>query len=300
MKRRYILIDTENVQNHWFKLLEDIRKKDKILVFYTQNHSKRLDRCIENNPDNKRIRWIECVSGINALDYQLMGVLAYLINQHPKAEFIIYSNDRDYQERVAYWIERGANVERRGFSLKQKKKKPTKTKEQGTTYKTTMQKTKAQSSMTPEVMAQSAEPAGAGASLTIKEYIKAVCKSIPATGYSALYATFTADLGQEMGRECYMRFKTDPEYREKMGKHYMLDNHSRAINLVETILLYHGLDVKQSEAVLKIVNESNKNNKQAIKRRFDSYFGTHTEVQQGYYQAMKGHVPVIKDILTAK
>lgn len=276
MKRRYILIDTENVQNHWFKLLEDIHKKDKILVFYTQNHSKRLDRCIENNPDNKRIRWIECVSGINALDYQLMGVLSYLINQHPKAEFIIYSNDRDYQERVAYWIERGANVERRGFELKQKKKKPTKTKEQGP------------------------EPAGIGESLTVKEYIKAVCKSIPVTGYSALYATFTADLGQELGRDCYMRFKTDPEYREKMGKHYMQDRHSRAINLVETILLYHGLDVKQSEAVLKIVNESNKNNKQAIKRRFDSYFGTHTEVQQGYYQAVKGHVPVIKDILTAK
>jgi len=34
--------------------------------------------------------------GNNALDYQLIGVLSYLIAKHPKALFCIYSNDKNY------------------------------------------------------------------------------------------------------------------------------------------------------------------------------------------------------------
>ena len=43
MKRKYYLIDTENVGDRWFKLLKKISKRDLIVTFYMEHHSKNLD-----------------------------------------------------------------------------------------------------------------------------------------------------------------------------------------------------------------------------------------------------------------
>ena len=76
MKRKYYLIDTENVGDRWFDLLQKIKKKDRIIVFYTEHHSKHLEKYLAKQVHNPRMVWLECTAGNNALDYQLIGVLS--------------------------------------------------------------------------------------------------------------------------------------------------------------------------------------------------------------------------------
>ena len=99
-----------------------IRGKDRIITFYTQHHSKHLEEFLAKQVHNPKILWLECAAGNNALDYQLMGVLSYLIAKHPKASFCIYSNDKDYQPVIDFWKSRGIKIIRKGFEVKNKKK----------------------------------------------------------------------------------------------------------------------------------------------------------------------------------
>lgn len=121
MKRKYYLIDTENVGDRWLDLPDQAGKKDHIISFYTEHHSNHLEKYLIKQVHNPKIVWLECAAGNNALDYQLIGVLSYLIAKHPKASYCIYSNDTDYQETVDFWKSRGIEIRTKGFALSEKK-----------------------------------------------------------------------------------------------------------------------------------------------------------------------------------
>ncbi len=55
LKRRYYFIDTENVGDKWFGLLDKCKKKDRIITFYTENHSKRLEDFLIRQVNNPRV-----------------------------------------------------------------------------------------------------------------------------------------------------------------------------------------------------------------------------------------------------
>lgn len=111
MKKRYLLIDSENVQNRLFEIIENSRKRDNIVIFYTVHHSGRLEEYMHGKKFGVNVEFVECLAGKNALDLQLMGVLAYLIQQHPKREFVIYSNDKGYRTAVKHWQSKRVDVE---------------------------------------------------------------------------------------------------------------------------------------------------------------------------------------------
>ncbi|MDE7352624.1 MAG: hypothetical protein K2O06_06190 [Acetatifactor sp.] len=113
-KRKYYLIDTENVGDRWIEYIPRLEGKNILVVFYTKNHSRLLEEYYLKQRYNRRIRWVECVEGNNALDQQLTGVLAYLIAAHPGADYRILSNDNDYNKIVDFGAERGVHVERTG------------------------------------------------------------------------------------------------------------------------------------------------------------------------------------------
>lgn len=128
MKRRYYLIDTENVGDRWIDLILDLEKGDILVVFYTKNHSKLLGECYLKQRYNKQIRWVECVVGNNALDQQLTGVLSYLIATHTEAGYAIYSNDKGYISVIDFWKQRGLDIDMVGFDTEKKKDKDDKDK----------------------------------------------------------------------------------------------------------------------------------------------------------------------------
>ena len=374
LKRKYYLIDTENVGDRWFDLLQKIEKKDQVITFYTENHSKRLKEYLLTQVHNPRILWLECATGNNALDYQLIGVLAYLIAKHPKASFCIYSNDKDYWNTVDFWQSRGIDVRQKGFeevSKKKEKKKKEKEKgkekqrgqeqkqgkgKQGERQKagkdrqasqrkagkdrlagqqkagkdrlagqqkagkdrlagqqkaakdrlTGQQKSgtdrhvdqkargKAQSSMqgilsTPSKMSLQMPRRG---KLTEEQYVREIAKSVPLSDLGSWYQTLTAILGQEAGRNWYLKIKDDAGLRDSLSRYYMRDVHLRGVNLVAAVLNLHDLDVSRAEEAYKIIQSHSRKNLKAMREDFDKQFGK--KPPQKYFKVLRSIIRVIK------
>lgn len=90
-------------------------KYDRILLFYTENSPH------VSYPDLEYIcqyhdtfEMIRCNTGKNALDFQLVSYLGYLLKSAPKTRYIIFSNDMGYDSVVQFWNGQGISVSRIG------------------------------------------------------------------------------------------------------------------------------------------------------------------------------------------
>lgn len=126
---RHFLVDSENVNDNWLMLFDMADEDDEIVVFYTKKspHMSYMSviRLMENNKIN--IRFEECYEGTNALDFQLVSYMGYLMgcggacseNECDAAsaetgadEYIIMSNDTGYDPAVRFWKDKGYAVRR--------------------------------------------------------------------------------------------------------------------------------------------------------------------------------------------
>lgn len=126
---RHFLVDSENVNDNWLMLFDMADEDDKIIVFYTKKspHMSYMSviRLMENNKIN--IRFEESYEGTNALDFQLVSYMGYLMgcagsfseNKCDTAsaescadEYIIMSNDTGYDPAVRFWKDKGFAVRR--------------------------------------------------------------------------------------------------------------------------------------------------------------------------------------------
>lgn len=292
MNRKYYLVDTENVGDRWFGLLQKVKKKDRIILFYTKYHSKHLEECLMKQVHNPRMVWLECAAGNNALDYQLMGVLAYLIAKHPESPFYIYSNDKDYQPAIDFWQSRGIKVCQKGFAAtdgkkpkkKKGKKKKAKKKQDKVEKACTSAKTVMESACTLEKSGQE--------NLTEEQYVVKIAKSVPVTDLGGWYQALIAVLGQETGREWYLKVRDDTGLRERLSKYCVRDEYERGVNLVAMVLDIHNLDVARAEEAYKIIRSHNRKNLKAIRADFDKRFGK--KPPQKYFKVLRPLIRVIK------
>ena len=126
---RHFLVDSENVNDNWLMLFDMADEDDEIVVFYTKKspHMSYMSviRLIENNKIN--IRFEECYEGTNALDFQLVSYMGYLMgcggacsenkcdaasSETGADEYIIMSNDTGYDPAVRFWKDKGYAVRR--------------------------------------------------------------------------------------------------------------------------------------------------------------------------------------------
>lgn len=126
---RHFLVDSENVNDNWLMLFDMADEDDEIIVFYTKKspHMSYMSviRLMENNKIN--IRFEESYEGTNALDFQLVSYMGYLMgcagsfseNKCDAAsaescadEYIIMSNDTGYDPAVRFWKDKGYAVRR--------------------------------------------------------------------------------------------------------------------------------------------------------------------------------------------
>lgn len=110
MGRVVYLVDSENISN-WMDILPYLSKRDRVIVFHTDNSPKlsvRDSLILSDYVDKVSEEY--CVSGSNALDFQLSSHLGFLIRSAPKTEYVILSNDKGYFPLTKYWDERGADV----------------------------------------------------------------------------------------------------------------------------------------------------------------------------------------------
>lgn len=308
MKKKYYLIDTENVGNRWSDYISKLKKGHVLVVFYTKNHSKLLEECYLKQRYNKKIRWVECAEGNNALDQQLMGVLSYLIAAHPNAEYTVFSNDKDYTDAIKFWKQRGICVNRVGFDTKKKKKKkeaatdlakeePAVDKSCGQIGETAVDKPCGQIGE-PAVDKPCGQIEGLEkrsiSELTGEELMVEIAKAVPVKKMGNWYALLVSLLGQKDGRELYTQLKDNEEKKKELSQYLLSDTEERKVYLIEMLFRYHQLDETKAKSAYKLVKAHSSKNKKAMKEDFDKHFGKKTAQEQQYYRVIKPVVSILK------
>ena len=128
MDHTVYLIDTENVRTVWTLLLDRMTENDKIYVFYTENSGnikyEDLNGVISSG---KNVELIQCHTGKNGLDFQLVSYLGYLIRNNENADYCIISDDSGYDAVIKFWEGRDVDVTRKtAFQVSGKQAKPVK------------------------------------------------------------------------------------------------------------------------------------------------------------------------------
>ena len=111
------LVDTENTAHWWGSCQKAMRRGDRIILFYTRN-SRDLNFEQFNGVSDLDIlvQFVKCGHGSpNALDFQLISYMGYLISEDPGGSYYIIANDAGYDAAVAFWQARGVDVLRLMF-----------------------------------------------------------------------------------------------------------------------------------------------------------------------------------------
>ncbi len=110
-------------------LLVASQPDEEVIVFYTQ---KSPHMNYENvrllKETEKEAEFIKCFEGSNALDFQLVTQLGYLLCENQENSYVIVSNDTGFDAAVRYWKQRNMPVQRlSGKDLKRRLQQKAKT-----------------------------------------------------------------------------------------------------------------------------------------------------------------------------
>ena len=104
------LVDTENVN-------------EILVAFYTDNSPKlSWERMADFAAKGCEFEAIGCHKGTNALDFQLVSYLGYMIASKRDCHYVIISNDKGYDPVSCFWQERGIQIKRQPIQTKMEKK----------------------------------------------------------------------------------------------------------------------------------------------------------------------------------
>ncbi len=110
---KHYLIDSENVGDFWIPLLTLPEEDTNLIVFFTKNSPHMsYDSLIKLKESDRKVVFIKCYEGTNALDFQLCSELGFLISRNESDDFIIVTSDAGYDAAVKYWRHKGYSVKR--------------------------------------------------------------------------------------------------------------------------------------------------------------------------------------------
>lgn len=122
----YFLVDFENVQANGVVKLQKIQEGDFLIVFYSEN-CKNINVCLEilDKVFSLKLKYKSFKVNVgtkNALDFQLVSYLGYLIAQGISTDkYYIVSNDTGFDATVDFWKNRKISVSRIAETNKKKK-----------------------------------------------------------------------------------------------------------------------------------------------------------------------------------
>lgn len=293
LKNTYYLIDTENVGDRWIDLLDKVGKKEKLIVFYTCYHSKKMEEYLVRHVNNPHIMWIECVIGNNALDYQLIGVLSYLIAKHSGATFYIYSNDKGYRGIVEHWRACGIRIKQKEFEEFSKKKEKEKNKK--TKDKRNRDKNKKKNEKQNEGGMDFFDLYCKGVDLSFedKQLIREIARSVSVKNLYSWHNVLIMLLGQDKGLGLYSILKDNTEFRDILSTYLKEDEYRQAIRLISLILKKNGLNSAGAEDVFEIIKTHSCKDRSDMKLAFDDKFGK--KPPQEYYSVMRPYFSILKE-----
>lgn len=106
------LIDYENIGVHGLDGIDKLTEKDSIYIFYTDNANKlTFDLHHEITEAKAKVKYMKVGNGgNNALDFQLVSYLGWLIKEHPGEDFFIVSKDKGFNCMQKFWAKEKRKV----------------------------------------------------------------------------------------------------------------------------------------------------------------------------------------------
>lgn len=111
-RKKYYLIDYENVRSGGFVGIEKLTASAKLVIFYTAN-ADAMPFSLFTPLSNTAAEVILCEAkcgGKNALDFQLSSYLGFILGSEPYADCHIISGDKGFEFVRSFWKERGKKV----------------------------------------------------------------------------------------------------------------------------------------------------------------------------------------------
>ena len=106
------LIDFENVHSDGLKGIEQLAENDICYVLYSEHAGVLTFNIHKKIIDSKaKIYYVEAQVGMkNALDFQLVSYLGYMIRENQEASYCVISNDRAFALVADFWKNKGVDV----------------------------------------------------------------------------------------------------------------------------------------------------------------------------------------------
>lgn len=279
------LVDSENVNDVWIRLVTNLEEEDEILVFYTEKSPHMsYEKVIElTQLADRPIRWIKCVEGSNALDFQLVTELGARVATEPRHTFVIVSNDNGFDAAVKYWVQREKDVRRMKSAecrqiVKKNMQRPAKSADPDTEPQP--QTSHVQGELLPEYMAD----------------IEQLSASIQMSKLTLFHDAFVCMFDQETGDEIYYYMKEHKEELSHLSDNYLTKRKARLKNYFNMALAHAGNDTAGTDAVMEIYNHMDdpKKNLQRLNVEAVKKFGQ--EQGTGYYKVLKKHVKIMSKL----
>lgn len=111
-KKRYFLVDYENVHKGGLFGVEELHKSDTVFVFYSEHaDSLSFEVMALLKATKAKVEYIKVDTlGLNALDFQLSSYVGYLFGKKPGCRCYIISNDKGYSNIQVFWEKYGETV----------------------------------------------------------------------------------------------------------------------------------------------------------------------------------------------
>lgn len=106
------LIDFENVHSDGLKGIEKLERSDECYIFYSEHAGVLTFNMHKKITESRaKIYYVEAQVGMkNALDFQLVSYLGYMLREKPEATYCLISNDKAFELVSKFWQDKGVNV----------------------------------------------------------------------------------------------------------------------------------------------------------------------------------------------
>ncbi len=294
MQKLY-LIDSENVNDAWVDLLPVLECGDGITVFYTDKSPHMCyQHVIALLEKEGEIRFIKCFEGNNALDFQLVSELGYMLCDMPDCEYIIVSNDTGFDAIVKYWEKRGKKVSRikgRDCRLEAKKCSEAQQPVYEETEGTVVFEAEEGETLLASCDTESVNLCIPGKTLKETEFILNMLKVISLHKMSLFHNALTCMFEQKTGDEIYAYIKEHrADYMAAPGE-YISKKKERERYYIGLALLNSGLPQERAQELHKILYSIPKKELKALNNAIIKKYGR--EEGAKYYAVLKKHLKVI-------
>lgn len=288
------LVDSENVNDAWIGLATNMEEDDEILVFYTEKSPHMsYEKVIElTRISDRPVRWIKCVEGSNALDFQLVTELGARVASEPDCEFVIVSNDNGFDAAVKYWVARNIAVRRmksadcRQFARTSRERRA----------RAEEKKKKALPVYEPQ---EEEELCVAKEQEELPEFftdIERLSRSIQMTKLTLFHDAFVCMYNQEIGDEIYYYMKEHRQEMAHLSDNYLPKRKARVKNYFNMALDHAGGDCAGTDAVMEIYNHMDEPKKNLQKLNVEAVKKFGQEQGTGYYKVLKKHIKIMSKL----